>query len=98
MVTELFSWAVYSSTSRTLFTVMARMLRFCALSTVPEAEMCGWVKDRFGLSWQIVPRRLTELMVDPDPARARAAMQAMMDMRRIDIAALERAVAGVPAG
>jgi predicted 3-demethylubiquinone-9 3-methyltransferase (glyoxalase superfamily) len=64
-----------------------------ALSAVPEAEMCGWVKDRFGLSWQIVPRRLTELMVDPDPTRAKAAMLAMMDMRRIDIAALDRAVA-----
>ncbi len=64
-----------------------------ALSAVPEAEQCGWVKDRFGLSWQIVPRRLTELMADPDPARAGATMRAMMDMRRIDIAALERAVA-----
>ena len=65
-----------------------------ALSAVPEAEQCGWVKDRFGLSWQIVPRRLLELMADPDAGRARRAMEAMMTMKRIDIAAVERAAAG----
>ena len=65
-----------------------------ALSAVPEAEQCGWVKDRFGLSWQIVPRRLLELLSDPDPARAQRAMEAMMSMKRIDIAAVERAAAG----
>lgn len=62
-----------------------------ALSAVPEAEVCGWVKDRYGLSWQIVPRVLLRLLDDPDPARARRAMEAMMEMKRIDIAALERA-------
>jgi predicted 3-demethylubiquinone-9 3-methyltransferase (glyoxalase superfamily) len=61
-----------------------------ALSAVPEAEQCGWVKDRYGLSWQIVPDRLIELMTDP--AHAERAMAAMMTMKRIDIAALERAV------
>ena len=65
-----------------------------ALSTVPEAEQCGWVKDRYGLSWQIVPRRLLELLSDSDPGRARRAMEAMMTMKRIDIAAVERAAAG----
>ena len=65
-----------------------------ALSAVPEAEQCGWVKDRFGLSWQIVPRRMLELMSDPDPARAKRAMDAMMQMKRIDIAAVERAADG----
>ena len=65
-----------------------------ALSAVPEAEQCGWVKDRFGLSWQIVPRRLLALMTDPDAARARRAMEAMLTMKRIDIAALERAAEG----
>ena len=57
-----------------------------------ESE-CGWLKDRWGLSWQITPRRLMDLTTDPDPARAAAAMQAMMTMRKIDIAALDRAVA-----
>ena len=57
-----------------------------------ESE-CGWCKDRWGLSWQITPRRLVELTTDPDPARAKAAMQAMMEMIKIDVAALERAVA-----
>jgi predicted 3-demethylubiquinone-9 3-methyltransferase (glyoxalase superfamily) len=65
-----------------------------ALSAVPEAEQCGWVKDRYGLSWQIVPRRLLELLSDPDPGRARRAMESMMTMNRIDIAAVERAAAG----
>lgn len=65
-----------------------------ALSAVPEAEQCGWVKDRYGLSWQVIPTRLTELMSDPDPARARRAMEAMLEMKRIDIAAVERAANG----
>lgn len=55
---------------------------------------CGWIKDRWGLSWQIVPVRLEELLRDPDPGRARRAMEAMMEMVKIDIAALERAADG----
>ena len=65
-----------------------------ALSAVPEAEQCGWIKDRFGLSWQIVPVQLVRLLGDPDPARAGRAFAAMMEMKRIDIAAIERAAAG----
>jgi len=57
-----------------------------------EESQCGWLKDRYGLSWQIVPDRLTELMSDPDPARAAAAAKAMLGMRRIVIAELEEAV------
>ena len=55
---------------------------------------CSWLKDRFGLSWQIVPHRLPELLSDPDPARARRAMQSMMTMNKIDIAEIERAANG----
>ncbi len=55
---------------------------------------CGWLKDKFGLSWQIVPRALVSLLSDPDPVKASRVMQAMMPMSRIDIATLERAYAG----
>jgi predicted 3-demethylubiquinone-9 3-methyltransferase (glyoxalase superfamily) len=56
-----------------------------------EPGPCGWLKDRFGLSWQIVPRRLGELVNDPDPERARRAMEAMLTMGKIEIAELEHA-------
>ena len=65
-----------------------------ALSAVPESEQCGWVKDRFGLSWQIVPVQLTRLIADPDRARAKRVFAAMMGMKRIDIAAIEAAARG----
>ena len=54
-------------------------------------DACGWLKDRFGLSWQIIPNRLMELLSDPDPGRSQRAMQAMLQMRKIEIAELERA-------
>jgi predicted 3-demethylubiquinone-9 3-methyltransferase (glyoxalase superfamily) len=57
-----------------------------------EESQCGWLKDRYGLSWQITPKRLYELIEDPDPGRAAAATSAMMEMRRIVIADLEAAV------
>jgi 2-polyprenyl-6-hydroxyphenyl methylase/3-demethylubiquinone-9 3-methyltransferase len=62
-----------------------------------EESMCSWCKDRFGLSWQIVPKRLMELMSERDPAKSKAAFEAMMQMRKIDIAALDAAVARAPA-
>jgi predicted 3-demethylubiquinone-9 3-methyltransferase (glyoxalase superfamily) len=62
-----------------------------------EESQCGWCKDRFGVSWQIVPNRLHELLSDPDPQRSQAAMRAMFEMKKIDIAALERAAASVSA-
>ncbi|MGZ5394730.1 MAG: VOC family protein [Mycobacterium sp.] len=57
-----------------------------------EESQCGWLKDRYGLSWQIVPDRLNELIADPDPARAAAATRAMLGMRKIVIAELEDTV------
>jgi predicted 3-demethylubiquinone-9 3-methyltransferase (glyoxalase superfamily) len=60
-----------------------------------QESACGWLKDSWGLSWQITPHRLMELTTDPNRERARAAMQAMMTMRKIDIAALDRAVAEI---
>jgi predicted 3-demethylubiquinone-9 3-methyltransferase (glyoxalase superfamily) len=56
-----------------------------------EESQCGWVKDRFGLWWQIVPARLMELMSDPDPAKAQRVVQAMLKMHKIDVAGLEQA-------
>ena len=55
---------------------------------------CGWLKDRYGLSWQIVPTRLGELLGDPDPERAQRAMAAMLEMGKLEIAELERAADG----
>lgn len=62
-----------------------------ALCEGGEESHCGWLKDRWGLSWQIVPTRLHELFADPNPDRARRAMEAMLKMRKIIIADLERA-------
>jgi predicted 3-demethylubiquinone-9 3-methyltransferase (glyoxalase superfamily) len=56
-----------------------------------QESVCGWCKDKFGLSWQIVPRALTEAMNDPDTAAAKRAMDAMMTMKKIDIARIEAA-------
>jgi len=59
-----------------------------------QASACGWCKDKWGLSWQITPRALTDALADPDPAAARRAFEAMMQMTRIDIAAIEAARRG----
>lgn len=64
------------------------------LSAGGSESQCGWLRDRFGVSWQITPRVLLALHSDPDPARARRAMQAMLTMRKIDIAALVAAANG----
>ena len=59
----------------------------------PRAQQCGWLKDKFGLSWQIVPRILPQLLADKDPEKAKRAMLAMMQMGKIDIQRLKEAVA-----
>lgn len=63
------------------------------LSRGGQASMCGWLSDRFGLSWQIIPTALMELMGDSDPQKAGRVAQAMMTMQKIDVAALQRAYA-----
>lgn len=61
------------------------------LSAVPEAEQCGWLKDRFGLSWQIIPKQMMRLLGDPNRKKALAAANAMLKMKKIVIADLEQA-------
>lgn len=67
------------------------------LSTGGEEGPCGWLKDKYGLSWQVVPSGMEELFADPDPQRASRAMQAMLGMSKLDIAALRRAAEDAPA-
>ena len=67
------------------------------LSEGGEEGPCGWLKDRYGLSWQVVPTGMDELFADSDPERARRAMEAMFKMRKLDVAALRAAADGVPA-
>lgn len=67
------------------------------LSEGGEEGQCGWLKDRYGLSWQVVPTGMEEIFTDPDPERAERAMQAMLGMKKLDIAALRSAADGAPA-
>jgi len=62
-----------------------------------EEGPCGWCKDRYGVSWQVFPARLNELIADPDPERASRAMQCMMGQKKIDLAAIEQAADGTVA-
>jgi len=64
------------------------------LASGGTASACGWIKDKFGLNWQITPQRLLDMMTTSDKAAAKRAMEAMMGMVKIDIAALERAFSG----
>lgn len=59
-----------------------------------EHSMCGWLKDRYGLSWQVVPEGMEELLTDPDSERAERAMRAMLGMKKLDLAALQAAADG----
>ena len=64
------------------------------LSAIPEAESCGWCKDKWGLSWQIVPKQLGDYIGGPDPVKAERGMQAMLQMRKLVIADLKKAYEG----
>ncbi|SDG83980.1 VOC family protein [Nitrosomonas sp. Nm132] len=64
------------------------------LSAVPEAEQCGWLKDKYGLSWQIVPTIMDRIMEDQDPERLARVTQAFLKMKKFDLAALQRAYDG----
>ncbi|HWH07416.1 MAG TPA: VOC family protein [Candidatus Paceibacterota bacterium] len=64
------------------------------LSAVPQAEQCGWLKDAYGVSWQIIPEGMDALLNNPDKEAANRAMNAMLQMKKIDIAAIERALRG----
>ena len=64
------------------------------LSAGGQPSRCGWLKDKYGLSWQIIPTVLMELMSDPDPAKSQRVMQAMLQMTKIDIAKLQQAAKG----
>src|SRR5690606_34253625 len=68
------------------------------LSFVPEAEQCGWLKDKFGVSWQINPIILTELINDPDPEKAGRVWEAMLKMKKIDIEGIKQAYEQVQSG
>lgn len=59
-----------------------------------KAQQCGWLKDRYGVSWQVVPRALIEMITDPDPGKSGRVMEAMLQMKKIDIDGLRRAYAG----
>lgn len=83
--TEAISFAVFCETQEEVDTLWEK------LSADPKAEQCGWLKDKFGLSWQIIPKQLGELMSDPNPKKSQAVMQAMLQMKKIDIAGLQEA-------
>lgn len=61
---------------------------------MPEAEQCGWLKDKFGVSWQVVPSVLPDMLMDPDREKIERVTRAFMQMKKIDIAALKKACAG----
>ncbi len=85
---EAFSFIVYCDTQREIDDLWAK------LSAVPDAEACGWLKDQFGVSWQIVPRALTDMISSGDEAGIQRVTEAFLQMKKFDIAALERAFRG----
>jgi predicted 3-demethylubiquinone-9 3-methyltransferase (glyoxalase superfamily) len=70
---------------------------WAALTDGGEEGQCGWLKDRYGVSWQIVPNQLGEVLGNPDPERAARALEAMLQMRKLDLDAMRTAADGPPA-
>jgi predicted 3-demethylubiquinone-9 3-methyltransferase (glyoxalase superfamily) len=85
---ESISFMVYCDTQEEIDTYWEK------LSADPEAEQCGWLKDRYGLSWQIVPKRMDELLASGTEEQVARVTQAFLPMKKLDIAELERAYAG----
>ena len=85
---EAISFMVYCSTQKEIDYYSDK------LSAVPQAEQCGWVKDKYGLSWQIVPTAMDKMMRDKDAKKVARVTQAFLKMKRFDIAALKRAYEG----
>lgn len=85
---ESFSYAVHCDTQEEIDRYWSK------LSASPQDEQCGWLKDKYGFSWQIIPKRWIEIMSDPDPVKTKRALDAMMQMKKMDIAALEAAYNG----
>jgi predicted 3-demethylubiquinone-9 3-methyltransferase (glyoxalase superfamily) len=88
---EAISFVVYCETQEEVDTYWE------TLSEGGEEGPCGWLKDKFGLSWQVTPTALPRLLADPDTQKAQRAMAAMLEMKKIDIETLERAAERVPA-
>jgi predicted 3-demethylubiquinone-9 3-methyltransferase (glyoxalase superfamily) len=88
--TEAVSFMVTCETTEDLDTLWDRLTE----GGDPAAQQCGWLKDRFGVSWQVVPQALWRYLGDPDPGRASRATEAMLKMKKIDVAELERAAGG----
>lgn len=83
--TEAISFVVDCKTQEEVDTYWTRLLEG------GEESQCGWLKDKYGLSWQIIPTALGQMLSDPDPQKAKRVMQAMLKMKKIDIAGLQRA-------
>jgi len=86
--TEAISFAIRCETQQEVDELWSK------LTAGGEPGQCGWLKDKFGLSWQVVPKQLPKMLTDPDPAKTQRVMKAMMDMDKIEIAPLEAAYNG----
>ena len=85
---------VQTATNSTVAATAAAQAQNAIIGHGGQASACGWCKDKWGVSWQITPVALTRAITDPDPAAAKRAFDAMMEMTKIDISAIEAALRG----